>query len=207
MTATQPYDASAIDRIFGVVLEKQTYKNIGYLLLSFPLGLLYFLIIIPGMSISFSLMILIVGFPLLLAILIISDRLLNFERFLLRAVLGYHLAKERPRLSPERRIFAHVGQRLAQGYTWRGLFYLILRFGMGLVSFAMVAALVPASLFLLAAPLMYQFGSMHIDDVKVTTFDQALICCSLGAVLVLVSAHLFNAWTGLWKRVAGVLLR
>jgi hypothetical protein len=46
MTATQPYDASAIDRIFGVVLEKQTYKNIGYLLLSFPLGLLYFLIII-----------------------------------------------------------------------------------------------------------------------------------------------------------------
>jgi hypothetical protein len=159
------------------------------------------------MSISFSLMILIVGFPLLLAILIISDRLLNFERFLLRAVLGYHLAKERPRLSPERRIFAHVGQRLAQGYTWRGLFYLILRFGMGMVSFAMVAALVPASLFLLAAPLMYQFGSMHIDDVKVTTFDQALICCSLGAVLVLVSAHLFNAWTGLWKRVAGVLLR
>lgn len=207
MTATQNYETSSIDRIFGVVLEKQTYKNIGYLLLSFPLGLLYFLIVVPGISISFSLMFIVVGFPLLLGVLLLSDRLLSFERYLLRSILNYPVHLERARPTPNRRLFAQVGQRLAQAYTWKGLFYLLLRFGMGLVSFALVMFLVPLCLFLMTVPLTYQWGHIHIfDDVTVTTFDQALICCSLGAILTLISTHLLNGWTGLWKRIAARLL-
>lgn len=207
MTATQPYETSVIDRVFGVILEKQTYKNIAYLLLSLPLGLLYFLIIVPGLSISLPLLFVVVGFPWLLAILLVSDQLLNFERFLLRSVLGHRVVVERPRLNPERRIFARLGERLAQGYTWRGLLYLLLRLGMGVISFALVVTLVPVSLLLVTLPLTYQWIPVKIhSDLMVTNIDQAMLGCSLGAVLVLASAHVFNAWTRLWKRVAGVLL-
>jgi hypothetical protein len=203
---TETYGNSPIDQIFGVVLEKQTYKNIGYLLLSFPLGLLYFAILVPGISISFSLMFIVVGFPLLLGILLLSDQLLRFERFLLRTVLNQPVHLERRRLSPERRIFASLGERLAQGYTWKGLLYLLLRFAMGLVSFALVAVLAPASVLLLSLPLTYRFFTVHLFERTVTNFDQAVICCSMGAILALGSTHLFNGVTAVWKRVAQSLL-
>ncbi len=204
---TETYENSPIDRIFGVVLEKQTYKNMGYLLLSFPLGSLYFAILVPGISLSFSLMILVVGFPLLLGVLLLSDHLLRFERFLLRTILNepVHLERRRP-LTPERRIFVRLGERLAQGHTWRGLLYLLLRFAMGLVSFVLVVVLTPVSLLLISLPLTYRFIPVHMFDRTVTNFDQALICCSTGAILALVSTHLFNGWTALWKRVATALL-
>ena len=203
---TETYGNSPIDKIFGVVLEKQTYKNIGYLLLSFPLGLLYFLILIPGISLSFSLMFIVAGFPLMLGVLLLSDHLLSFERYLLRTVLNQPVFLERRQLPPHGRIFARLGERLAQRYTWKGLFYLLLRFGMGLVSFILVMVLAPVSVALITLPVTYRFGDMHIFGTTVATFDQALICCTIGAILALVSTHLFNAWTGLWKRVAAALL-
>ncbi len=147
-----------------------------------------------------------------LAILLVSDRLLSFERFLLRSVLNEPISLERARISPERRIFAQVGQRLAEGQTWKGLLYLLLRFGMGTVSLVLVLSLIPLSLLLVSLPLTYQFvsGQMFISslaaNVRVTSFDQALVGCTLGATLTLLSAHILNAWTGLWKRIAGALL-
>ena len=43
---------SEIDRIFGPVLQVRSYKNLLYLAMSFPLGLLYFVTMITGLSIS-----------------------------------------------------------------------------------------------------------------------------------------------------------
>ena len=110
-------------------------------------------------------------------------------------------------MSPEKRLFAHLGQRLAHRSTWKGLLYILLRFGMGPVSLALVVSLIPVSVILLTLPLTYQLGGIHLFGVTIDTSDKALLCSSLGAVLVLASAHIFNAWTGLWKRVAGALLR
>jgi hypothetical protein len=203
---TETYENSPIDRIFGVVLEKQTYKNMGYLLLSFPLGLFYFVILVPGISLSVSLMFIVAGFPLLLGVLLLSDQLLRFERYLLRTVLNQPMFLERRRFAHEQRIFARLGERLAQGYTWKGLLYLLLRFAMGLVSFTLVVVLTPLSVLLISLPLTYKWIPVHLFDRTVTNFDEALICCSMGAILALVSTHLFNAWTALWKRIAAVLL-
>ena len=41
---------STIDRVFGAVLQKQTYRNMAYLLLSFPLGIAYFVLLVAGLS-------------------------------------------------------------------------------------------------------------------------------------------------------------
>ncbi len=202
-TVRRPYENPEIDRIFGVFLEKQTYRNLAYLLLSFPLGLVYFLVLVPTLAISVSLMFVFAGFPLLLGVLLFAEQLLGFERFLIRSMLRGDILARRPTVPENRRLFARLGQRLAQGRTWRGLFYLLLRFAMGLASFVLVIVLIPVSLGLVLAPLLAALGvPIEITGIPTEILDQSLLCCSAGAVLALISAHILNGWTGLWKRIA-----
>lgn len=50
-----------LHRFFGVALQGRTYLNLLYLLIVFPLGIIYFTIVINGFSISIGLLILIIG--------------------------------------------------------------------------------------------------------------------------------------------------
>ena len=49
----------------GVLIDPQSYVNILYLLLSFPLGIAYFVFLVTGISLGFGLLIIWVGVPIL----------------------------------------------------------------------------------------------------------------------------------------------
>ncbi len=51
--------------VFETVAERQTYYNIAYLMLSFPLGLFYFVYLVTMLSLGFGLAVTVVGLPLL----------------------------------------------------------------------------------------------------------------------------------------------
>ena len=65
---------------FGVVADPQSYRNIAYLLLAFPLGTLYFVFLVTGLSLGFGLIITLIGIPILLLVLSGSWALCRFER-------------------------------------------------------------------------------------------------------------------------------
>ena len=65
---------------FGVVANSQSYLNIVYLLLAFPLGTFYFVFLITGLSLGFGLIITLLGIPILLLVLGGSVVLCRFER-------------------------------------------------------------------------------------------------------------------------------
>ena len=48
---------------FGVIAEPQSYINILYLLLAFPLGIAYFVFLVTGISVGAGLIIIWVVFP------------------------------------------------------------------------------------------------------------------------------------------------
>jgi Putative sensor len=197
---------SAIDRVFGAVLERQTYRNMAYLLLSFPLGIAYFVLLIAGLSTGLSLLIVLVGVPILVGVLALTGRLLNFERWLLRAMLGAAIepqASARPNGSGLAR---RLAARVSEPATWKGLLYLLLRFPMGIASFVIVVTLVPLSLAMLTVPLTYTFIPVQAFDVPIHTFDQAIFFCSAGAILSLITVHLVNAGTAAWRNVSKLLL-
>ncbi len=50
---------------FGVIARPQSYINIFYLLLAFPLGIAYFVFLVTGISVGASLIIIWVGIPIL----------------------------------------------------------------------------------------------------------------------------------------------
>jgi hypothetical protein len=74
---------------FGVIADPQSYVNIFYLLLAFPLGLAYFVFLVTGISVGASLIIIWVGVPILVLVFLGSWAMCQLER-----VLAISLLKE-----------------------------------------------------------------------------------------------------------------
>ena len=69
-----------IQSYFGVLLKSRTYLNFLYLLLAFPLGLTYFIVLVTGLSLGLSLIIIWVGLLILAVLFPLIWFLIAFER-------------------------------------------------------------------------------------------------------------------------------
>ena len=123
---------------FGVIVDRQSYLNIGYLILGLPLGVAYFVFLVTGISLGFGLLVVVVGVPILVLVLAVSWALCQFERVLAVALLNEeipHVAREetssqgdfgdtslssgeRLVIGAWRRLKAHLTNR----FTWTGIF-------------------------------------------------------------------------------------
>jgi hypothetical protein len=196
---------SPVDHVFGAVLDAQTYRNLGYLVLAYPLGLFYFIFLTVGLSLGAGLLVIVIGAAILMGVFAAASQFLRLERGLLRRLLGAEIPVATPLPSPPK-LVEKIVFYLRQPSTWRGLGWLFLRFPMGVVSLVIVVGLIPASLSLLAVPLIYQVVPVQMWDGPVTTLDQAMFLCGLGAILTLLTTHLINAWAGLFRRIGSRLL-
>ena len=64
-----PTADNLMSNVFNVVKRPQTYVNVFYLLLSFPLGIAYFVFLVTGLSVGFGLVVIWVGVPILALVL------------------------------------------------------------------------------------------------------------------------------------------
>jgi hypothetical protein len=206
MTSTNVMPAqSTIDRIFGTVIDPQTWRNLLYLLLSFPLGLVYFVMVVTLLSVGVGLIVILVGVPILILTFALIRGFVAGERVLLRTLLGAVVPQPAPVPRPPA-LVDRMMSYLGDAHLWKGLVYLLVHFVFGVASFALVMALIPASVGLLLAPLTYSLVPLNVFMTRIDTFDQAVLCCSAGAILGLLSLHLLNLWAAVWKRVGTALL-
>src|SRR5207248_2141383 len=162
------------------------------------LGIAYFVLLVAGLSTGLSLLIVLVGLPILAGVLALTSRLLRFERWLLRIMLGTAIEPKASALHNDGGFIKRLFARVSEPASWKGLIYLLLRFPMGVASFVIVATLVPLSLALLTLPLTYTIVPVQAFDVPIHTFDQAIFFCSAGAILSLITVHIVNAGTSVW---------
>src|SRR2546426_11926458 len=87
-------DRDLLDLTFGPATDAQTYRNLLYLLLSFPLGIAYVVFLITGLSLGTGLLVIFVGVPILIGMLFACQGLGAFERRLARSML--HLSIPSP---------------------------------------------------------------------------------------------------------------
>jgi hypothetical protein len=59
-----------VNEFFGVLRRSETYRNLGYDLLAFPLGIAYFVFLVTGLSVGVGLVIIWVGVPILLGVVL-----------------------------------------------------------------------------------------------------------------------------------------
>jgi len=189
---------SEIDRIFGPVLERRTYWHLAHALLSFPLGLLYFVTMIVGLSIGAGLAILVVGFAILAITLSVAGLFGKLEREISKAFLGATFEPRTPRAPGWRAL-------LMDRRAWITVVYLILRFPLGVVGF-IVSLLFLASIPLMAAPALYSMISYSIDGTPINSSQDALLVSLFGCVLFLLCAHAANGVGAITRRLAVALL-
>jgi hypothetical protein len=178
------------ESIFAPFVQAQTYLNILYLLLAFPLGLFYFVFLITGLSVGISLVIVWVGILVLLVVFAAWWGLSAFERQLAIRLLGANIPPMTRQTEPVEGIWPRFKAYLSNPVTWKGLAYLFAKFPLGLLSFVLVVTLVPLSLGLLAAPFVYPF--IEVTGGVMMTFSEALLVGIIGFGLTVLSVHIFN---------------
>ncbi len=209
---------STLSKFFGVVIRGQTYLNALYLLLAFPLGLLYFVFLVIGLSLGLATVIIWIGLLVLALVFAGWYAMLAFERKMAIDMLHEDI----PPLSRQDLTGKSLRQKfsaiLHNPVTWKGLVYLIGKFPLGVFSFLVLVALVAGSAAFIGMPFYYQYAHLGIDLRSglsfwiysftpmwlIDTLPEALLGCLFGLFLALISLHIFNglAWaSGKFARV------
>ncbi len=116
-------DKPTLKRIAG-----RTLRNLAYLLLSFPLGLFYFVILFTMIVVGLALVIVWIGVPVLLATIGLWWVLARFDRNLTNRLLGAGIPPMTRPTPVGRTITRRFWNHLKSPLTWTSLIYLFFKF-------------------------------------------------------------------------------
>ncbi|WP_254832765.1 sensor domain-containing protein [Haloglomus salinum] len=219
----------ALRRSLGAPLRVQTYKNLLYLALAFPLGLVYFVGLVVGVALGVGLLITWIGLPILLVTLFAATAVAGFEAALARYFGGVNATV--PTFLTEFDIssglvfpgngFVDAVKRLVTTRTtWTSVILVLAKFGFGLVSFVALTVSGAVTGAFLTAPFIYDdpdvllgIGGVVVDgDYTVgpwviDTFPEALVASVVGVVFLFVALSLLNSLARFHARYTAKLLR
>ena len=204
--------------------DSRTYLRILYLLLAFPLGTLYFTVIVTGLSTGLGLAIVIVGFLVLILTLLAWLVFARVERELAIHLLGAHI---RPMFAPDPTplwTWQRLLRTLGDPVTWKSLAYLLIEFPFGIFSFSVGITLISISLSFVLYPVIYMvltaliqqgvinsggnmFPGVTIDGTfNSSVFVGFFLVSAIGLAFAVVSVALMSGLGWLWARFAELML-
>ncbi len=186
----------------AVVAHPQTFRNLLYLLLSFPLGLIYFVFLTVGLSLGVGTAIIWIGAFVLLGTFLGIKGLTTLERKLARGLLQTsipsRIVSNPIQPNSNRTIFEQARRLMTSRESWAGAGYLLVKFPMGIVSFVLTVTLISVSLGLSLSPIaaMIPPMNMQIDSWSIDTPYEAAPFSAAGLLLMFCSLHILNgmAW-------------
>ncbi len=222
-------------RLFGVFLRRDTYANVAYVLLAFPLGLGYFITFTIGLSLGIGLTVILVGFIVLALTFGLGLTLGSLERRLNNWLLGTDLGAKTE--------LAGDGLRdrgkalLLDVRSWTPLLYLPVKFALGLIGFVWLFTASTTAIAMVTVPLYYDRPGVYVGIVsdrapeihqtiqlgwnymlvgfeaaftlgywEIDTLPQALLVGLLGLVLLGLTLHVVNGLAAIWIRFARAAL-
>ena len=191
-----------IGRFLHVLIEPHSYLNALYLLIAFPIGLTYFLVLVIGAVSGALFTIVLIGVLILLATLGAAWLFAIFERELANLLLGAGippLALPEPELlTPMQMLRRH----LQRATTWRSLAFLLVKLPFGIFATWLSLALLGPCL----AGIFIPFGDFVGSGPRPETVG-ALLVPGIPAVFGLaLSFHILNAVGRWWGRFAADML-
>jgi len=195
----------------GVVAERQTYRNLLYLFLAFPLGMIYYLILSLGFTFGVVLSVFVVGLGVLLGTVIGVRFLASLERSLANRLLGTAIADPDDVDRTDEGIVATAKAYLTASSTWRGLGFVVLKFPVGLLSFVLLVTFVGVGVELLFNSVLpggvfsIEINGWEVGQNIESTTERAL-AVPAGAVLTLLGLHISNAFADATAAIASSLL-
>jgi hypothetical protein len=204
-----------LKNFFTVFLKGQTYLNMLYLLLSFPLGIIYFVILITGFAVGIPLIIIWVGLLVLLGLFALWIGFVVFERKMAIWLLKVDILPISIPDGTGKTLWQKFKTRAGNPVTWKGLVFLMAKFPIGVLCFTVLVSLLSISLSLFTVPIYYRlfqpvidltWNTMPVNLNVIDTLPEALICSLIGFFLLLISFHIFNGMAILSGKFAKVML-
>ncbi|MCH7786620.1 MAG: sensor domain-containing protein [Chloroflexi bacterium] len=204
--SAQHSQRSPLHVIFGVFIQLQTYLNILYLLLAFPLGIGYFVFLVTGLALGLGLFITWFGVVILLLVLGVSWALTVFERELAIRMLGIEIPPMARGNPTGPGIWRRLVNHLANPVTWTGLIYLIFKFPAGVSSFVITVVLLSVPLGFVTAPIYYRWAEINFGFWRIDSLPEALALVPIGFVVGIITPHVLNFAAFLSGRFAYIML-
>jgi hypothetical protein len=199
-------ETNPLERLYGVFVKPQSYLNILYLLLAFPLGIAYFVFLITGFSVGISLLILWVGLLILAGVFALCWPLTLLERQLAASLLHVEFPPLQPNTQPGSSLFQQIKGHLTSASTWKGILFLFLKFPIGIADFTVTVTLLSLSLGLLLAPLAYPWVQIDLGVTRLHSLPAAMVAFVFGLIIAPLSLHAMNFLADLQGKLARYML-
>lgn len=227
----------AFHRVFGRVIRTpiraQTYRNLAYLVLMFPLGICYFTLITVGVFTGIPLIIVGIGIPVVLILFVLVVKLAGLERRLVRSLLDVDI--QAPSVETDGSLWTRFWRFVTAVQTWKAVAYVLSEFLYGSFVFGILASGVATSVSFLLAPLYYTeapvaaygpipseftldvlFGwdsllvglttTFQLGSWQIETLPGAVSVAAVGILLLWASLVVSNVAAGLWGQYARRML-
>ena len=198
-----------------VSTTKQAPLMLLYLLLSFPLGLFYFVFLVCGISIGISTLIIWIGVPISLLTVMGWRYLAAFERKLAIDWLNVDIRPISYPLQIQMTWLQRFRESLTDSMTWKSLAYLLIKFPLGILSFVLTlcmlvlsisVSLVTFVLTLVIVPFLY-LGLVFAHGIdEIATIEKLLRFSLKGFGLFTVSLYTVYGLANISGELARILL-
>jgi hypothetical protein len=222
-TPRRSENPSRARRFFGIFLDPRAYTSLFYMLLTLATGILYFVLVVVGVSLSAGLAILIIGVPFFLAFIGITRVMSLGEGRLLEAITGERMPRRPVHPGPITGWGSRISAMLSDARTWTTLLYFVLMLPLGLVYFAIAMSGLSIGLHLSFAPLAVLgedigwFGSEYANGIPFAlghhwmrltpgSWIESLLMLALGVVVLTALMHLARGIVRGHARLAKALL-
>lgn len=190
---------NALRRFFGIYSDPRAYTSLFYMLLTLATGIVYFVFVVTGLSLSAGLAVLIIGIPFFLAFIGMARVIALGEGRLLEAITGERMPRRPVHPGPQAGWWARIGEMLKDVRTWTTLAYLILMMPLGMVYFVIATAGIALGGGLIATPFVavVQHAGWLVNDGAPITIHPGwlaappglLLAVALGVLILTVLMH------------------
>ena len=202
--------AGPVGWILGVLAEPRSYGALFFMLLSLPLGILYFTWAVTGLSLSIGLSVLVFGFLFFLFFMSTVRAVALVECRMVEALLGERMPRRPPVVVPKGRWIDRVKFWVTDKRTWLTILYMVLRLPLGIVYFVVTAVFLVFALAFLLAPIVQLFLPYPIVHVMGSDYYLPIYYLPilwLGGVVDLLGLMLVARAVGRWHaRMAKAML-
>jgi len=205
-----PRERSLARQFFGILGDIRAYAAILYLCFSLVTGIIYFTWVVTGLSVSISLIVLIIGFPLLTLILISFRGVALVEGRIVEAVLGVRMPRRPVFIRRDRGFWGGIAAVFTDRTTWTATLYMVLHMPLGIIYFTLFFTLIVTSLAFMLQPLLelvfdLPIASTYYIDYYTPYWAMPLMVIG-GFLLLILTLHLAKFVGRLHGRYAKALL-
>jgi hypothetical protein len=147
-------------RFFGIIADPQAWGSLFYMVLALATGIVYFTVVVTGLSLSFGLAVLIVGAPIALLFLAIVRAISMAEGRMVEGLLGERMPRRPRTVGAQGNLWERIKSWLADYRTWTTMLYMLLQMPLGILYFTLLVTAIATSAGLIALPIVQDVSSI-----------------------------------------------